>query len=485
ASARLATPITVKPEDINRTALGYDPHQRSWNYLEPWLGGEWHVGDIVKDQLITMESCLYQAAVRREDLLKYFYTVGTRAVAKTAPYAFVISADQRDPGATKILMETLSFGMVEIDRASAAFTAGSQKYPTGSLVIRMQQPYSAFAKTLLERQNYPDLRLYPGGPPKRPYDVTAQTLPLLMGVAVDTIEQPFEAQLSAARDFTSVKRAGTLSASDTDSWRAVNDAWKRGRSVYRETSGDFRFDASNGARKVKQPRVALYKSYMPSMDEGWTRWMLDNFGFRYESVYNKDILAGSLNERFDVIVFPEMQPATIQSGHKPGAMPDEYTGGLGDKGAEALKAFAAKGGTVVFLNDSSEWAAHHLGLAVKNALSGVSNREFYAPGSLLNARGEQHPLTLGMPTDFTVWFESSPAFEVPVSGTDRAVVTYPDSKVLASGWLLGEKYLFRKAAVVDSAMGSGHVILFAIRPQYRAQSYLTLKMFFNSLVYFE
>ncbi|MBC8166512.1 MAG: peptidase M14, partial [Bryobacteraceae bacterium] len=158
ASARLATPITVKPEDINRTALGYDPHQRSWNYLEPWLGGAWHVGDIVKDQLITMESCLYQAAVRREDLLKYFYTVGTRAVAKTAPYAFVISADQRDPGATKILMETLSFGMVEIERASAAFTAGSRKYPADSFVIRMQQPYSAFAKTLLERQNYPDLR---------------------------------------------------------------------------------------------------------------------------------------------------------------------------------------------------------------------------------------------------------------------------------------------------------------------------------------
>jgi hypothetical protein len=32
-------------------------------------------------------------------------------------------------------------------------------------------------------------------------------------------------------------------------------------------------------------------------------------------------------------------------------------------------------------------------------------------------------------------------------------------------------------------MGSGHVILFGMRPQYRAQSYLTFKMFFNALLY--
>lgn len=122
---------------------------------------------------------------------------------------------------------------------------------------------------------------------------------------------------------------------------------------------------------------------------------------------------------------------------------------------------------------------------MKNVLAGVPNRDFYAPGSLLNVRGEQHPLNLGMPKEFTIWSEGSPAFDLPQGSRGQAVVTYPDANILASGWLLGEKYLRRKTAVVDFPLGSGRVILFGMRPQYRAQSYLTFKMFFNSLLYFE
>jgi hypothetical protein len=184
-----------------------------------------------------------------------------------------------------------------------------------------------------------------------------------------------------------------------------------------------------------------------------------------------------------VIVFPDQRAETIHQGYKPGTMPEQYVGGVGDQGAENLKQFASKGGTLVFLNESTQYALEHLGLTVKDTLSGVSNREFYAPGALMNAKLEPHPLTLGLPKDIPVWFESGPAFEV--SGRDRAVATYPDTHVLASGWLLGEKHLARRAAIVDSPMGSGHVILFGIRPQYRAQSYQAFKLFFNSLLYFE
>ncbi|MDZ4800573.1 MAG: M14 family metallopeptidase, partial [Bryobacteraceae bacterium] len=143
ASVKLATPILgVKPSEISRQGLGYNPQERSWNYLEPWLGGDWHVRDIVDDQLVTMESCLYQAAFRREDMLRAFYKVGQRAASRTSPWAFVIPATQRDPGATKVMLDTLSFGQVEIQKASAPFTAGGKQYEAGSHVIRMQQPYS-------------------------------------------------------------------------------------------------------------------------------------------------------------------------------------------------------------------------------------------------------------------------------------------------------------------------------------------------------
>ncbi|HYZ86967.1 MAG TPA: M14 family metallopeptidase [Bryobacteraceae bacterium] len=481
ASARLASPITVKPDQIQANALGYSPRERSWNYLEPWMGGTWRQRDIVDYQLIAFESLLYQAATRRADLLRGFWQVHKNAVNRTKPNAFVISSNQRDPGSTAKLLETLAFGMVEIERASAPFQANGKDYPAGSHVIRMNQPYSNYAKTLLERQDYPDLRLYPGGPPKRPYDVTAQTLPLLMGVSVDTIDQPFEVRASRVTKFEAP--AGDTSAGNVYSWKAANAAWKQGRNVYRNSTGDFRLEqAGSDWKRVKQPRVGLYRSFMPSMDEGWTRWLLEEFGFAYTSVGNPEILAGNLRAKYDALIFPDQQTAILDNGYKAGSMPDNLVGGLGAAGADALKKFANEGGTVIFLNDSVDWGIERMGLGIKNVLAGVPNREFYSPGSLLNVKlNSKHPLNLGLPTDIAIWFEGSPAFEL--SG-DRvqSVAEYPASNVLASGWLLGEKYIKNKHAVLDVPLGSGRVILFGMRPQYRAQSYQTFKMFFNSLV---
>jgi hypothetical protein len=104
--------------------------------------------------LISFESCLYQAAIRREDMLRAFYRIGERAVNRRTPYAFVVPGAQPDPGSSRRLLEILAFGMVEVEQASASFEAGGKRYPSGSYIIRMEQPYSSFAKTLLERQDY-------------------------------------------------------------------------------------------------------------------------------------------------------------------------------------------------------------------------------------------------------------------------------------------------------------------------------------------
>lgn len=464
ASARLASPMEVAPGQILETELGYNPRERSWNYLEPWLGGTWRLRDIVDYQLIAWESCLYNASLHREELLRNFYRIGERQVARIDPWGFIIPASQRDPGATRKLIETLRFGQVEVGRAA-----------DGSAVIPMQQPYSGWAKALLERQQYPEDLLYPGGPPKRPYDVTAYTLPLLMGVDVKAVRQP----VAFAGDWQVPQRnAGpALPAADSDSWVSVNRAWSEGRTVWRDpVSGDFSFAAREGWKELQRPRIALYRSWVPNIDEGWTRWLLEQFGFTYTSVHNSDLQAANLRAHFDVIVFPDQNAGTMEGGYRPGAMPDEYSGGLGQKGADALQEFANAGGTLVFLNRAAEYAIERFNLPVKTV---TGEKGFYSPGSLLNVRLDtRHPLTRGVPAELAIWSQESPAWETQLP----VIARYPDSGVLASGWLEGEKVIAGKAALVDAPLGTGHVVLFGMQPQYRGQSYLTFKLFFNSLV---
>jgi hypothetical protein len=478
ASARIASPATLSASQIAETALGYNPRERSWNYLEPWMGGTWHLRDIIDYQLIAWDACLYNAALHRDELLRNFYKVGQRQIDRTDPWGFLISANQRDPGATRKMLETLRFGQVEIGRGA-----------DGSAVIPMHQPYSGWAKALLERQKYPNDLLYPGGPPKRPYDVTANTLPLLMGVESKALDHavPFSGVWEPAAPVA----GPLLPAADTDSWVAVNKAWAAGRSVWRDPgSGDFSLAARAGWKEVKRRRVALYQSWTANMDEGWTRWLLEQVGFAYTTVHNKDIQAGGLRQKFDVVVVPDQSAASLENGMR--NLPEEYAGGLGAKGGEALKEFASAGGTLVFLNTASEYAIAHLGMQAKTVTprSGRGGEEgpdrptsgssdFYSPGSLLNARIDTHsPLAYGVPAEIAIWSEQSPAWDTQLP----VVARYPDSGVLASGWLVGEKTIAGKAALIDAPIGSGRAILFGMRPQYRAQSYLTFKMFFNALL---
>jgi len=483
ASVRIATPVEIGPDRIAAQGTGYSPRTSSWNHLEPWPGGRWTLRDIVTDQLIAMESLLDTAALRREMFLRGFYDILRRAASRTSPYAFLIPARQADPGAARRLLETMDFAMVEVERAASGFQADGKEFPAGTYVIRMQQPYSSFAKALLERQQYPDLRQYPGGPPKRPYDVTAHTLPLLLGVEVETVQAPFEARLERAREFAFPGRE--LAASDSSSWQAVTSAWRGQRPVFRNMrTGDFAVGArpSDEFLPLREPRVALYKPFVPSMDEGWTRWILEHFGWRYTSAGNSDLRAGRLRERFDVIVFADMSADVIENGHPSGSMPTEFTGGLGEEGAAALREFLAAGGRLVFFNRAGEYAVKHLGVDTRNAVAGVPSREFYCPGSLLRVRIDAaSPLALGLPPEFTVWNEASPVWESANAGS-KSVLRYAEQNVLASGWLLGEKHLAGKPALLEVRDGEGRVVLFGFRPQYRGQSWLTLKLFFNALV---
>ncbi len=452
ASAKLATPITLSFDSLT-VSRGYDSRVSSSNFLAPWRGGRWTLGDIVDYQTSATWALIAEAARDRARWLESFARVAERAVqGKGAagredwPAAFVIPVTQHDSVAMRSMLRILQRGQVEIHRSTSAVTASGITAPAGSFVIPTAQPYGSFAKAMLERQRYPDLREYPGGPPRRPYDVTAHTLPLLMGVSVLTIPDAVPPM------------SGLIKAIAPDRLVAA------------------------GLSDNTSRRIAMYRSYSPSMDEGWTRWILEQYRIPLTTVVDRDIRAGGLASRFDVIVLPDQSAQELTRGASREAYPDSLKGGLGDAGAAALRAFVADGGTLVALNEASEWAIEALSLPVRNVLAKLPNKDFYAPGSLLRVvPNASHRWARSFNPDHAIWFESSPAFEITDPTRATAVASYPDTDPLLSGWLLGAEKLHGRAALVDVTMGRGRVVLFGFRPQYRAQSTATYPLLWEAL----
>ena len=453
ASARLATPIEVRLDSL-RPGLNVDPRTTGVDHLTVWPGGRWTVGDIVRYQSASTWALLAQAAAEREQWLESYVQVQRNAIAGNRhagradwPATIVIPPQAARDTAINAAVRILQRGQVEVRRATAGFSANGTSYPAGTLLIHTAQPYGAFAKTMLERQKYPNLREYQGGPPKRPYDVTAHTLPLLMGFDVAFV-----------RDSVSAPSTPVAPVAQTP-WVARGLTNNRGR------------------------RIAIFRNYSSSMDEGWTRWLLDRHSIPYSVVTAPQLRAGSLSGRYDVIILPEQSARQIAQGPT-GPYPDSLKGGLGDKGAAALRDFVDRGGTLVAFNDAAEYAIEALQLPVKNALDGVRNTEFYAPGSMLRVElNRADPLAAGFTAPQpVVWFESSPAFEITDSARVSVAARYPSAgDPLLSGWLLGAEKLHGRAALVTVRHGRGHVVLFGFRPQYRAQSMATYPLLWNAL----
>src|SRR6476620_5447447 len=190
ASARLASPIDLTFEQLG-TGRGYDARVVSWNYPSLWTGGHWTYGDIVRYQVAASWALFLDASQNRRAWLEGYAAMADRALGSQPawgkdawPSAVLIPKTQPDTEALRRMIWTLQHGQVEVREATAAVAVDGKSYPAGSYVVLTKQPFGGYAKALLERQHYPDLFDYPGGPPKRPYDVTAHTLPLIFGVDV-------------------------------------------------------------------------------------------------------------------------------------------------------------------------------------------------------------------------------------------------------------------------------------------------------------
>jgi hypothetical protein len=445
ASVDIATPIDI-PFDQLRPGRGYDSKVVSWNFPSVWTGGHWTYGDIVKYQTAASWALFLEAAQNRRAWLEGYAAQADRALGvlpawgrETWPSAIVIPKTQPDTQALRRMIWTLQHGQVEIREASAPVTADGKSYPAGSYVVLTRQPFGAYAKALLERQAYPDLFEYPGGPPKRPYDVTAHTLPLILGVDV--------AHVIGAPPATG--------------------------SVIREIPEPVYTSALTGH---PAKRIALYRpSTNEPIDEGWTHFLLDTYKVPFTTITEKDVAAGGLNDRFDAIIFPE---GVVGGGGRGG-------GAANGSLFTTLDAFAANGGNILAFNTTSTAMIDGLHLPVKNVLAGVRNTDFYAPGSILSVEIKRdspiaRSFTATVPA---VWFENGPAFEITDPSSATAVASYPAAgNPLLSGWLLGGAKLNGKAALVDVRRGKGHIVLFGFRPQYRGQSMSTYPLIWGAIL---
>ena len=237
---------------------------------------------------------------------------------------------------------------------------------------------------------------------------------------------------------------------------------------------------------VTVPRIAVYHPWSPSMDEGWSRWVLEQYKFKFTELTNTVAQKGRLREQFDVILLADERSRTLTQGFSEGSMPAQYVGGLGEAGIQALNTFVREGGTLVCLNQSSNFAIEALRLPVKNVATGLPRRDFFMASSILAVEVDPaHPVMAGMPTNAKVFGDSGPVFTTKDGFEGMALAKYqPTGSPLLSGYLAGEKYVQGYAAALDVKHGNGHVILLGFRPQWRGQPFGTFRVLFNSLLYY-
>lgn len=481
---RYATPhfYTVDDFPAVRQPLGTE-----MLYSSPWKGGWWRLADACKYMYGADMAVLDLAVKYREQMQYNKYRAAADTIAKFSkepPYAYEIPREQHDAPTAALLMEKLMLHGIEVHQSSKP----------DAWVILMDQPFAGMVKELFEPQVYPTLS-------QRPYDVTGWTLPYQMGVEVHPVTQPLD---KAYRDSLKPVKTAEVSApfrlSANASYKAVNEILADKGSVsfngadinVADVKKFERILAANklrssgtgeGGKSVKFARVALYRPWTAAIDEGWTRWILEQYKFPFESLYNAGVRAGHLREKYDTIVIPDVSERQILDGVKPGTIPERYAGGIGEEGVEALRDFVSEGGTLVTFNNASMFAINQLKLPVENSLAGLNPNQFFCSGCLVSVHVEdaKNPLTAGISPDTTVMFERGPAFATKNGFKGTVLARYPrEHSPLMSGYLSGPERLEGQIAALQADYGKGHVLLLGFKPQWRGQSHAGYKFFFNA-----
>ena len=545
AGNRYATPKFFSVKDFPKA---YQDLTIGSFYPSPWEGGWWRIGDAVDYTLTASKAVLDVAARYREELLYYKYQMATDVMMRFSqepPYGWIFPIDQGDRGALELLLKRLHDYGVDIYRSDKAFTHEGIDYPQGTYIVPANQAFGLYAKNVLERQTYPDLRKYGhlwqgisrtikwDGSPLTPYDGVGWTLPVQFGLNYHTMSSSLDAEKTRLDDVTvskgSIKGKGDqyfLSASENNSYTAINQILQSKAKVTRSTES-FTIGNTNYPRgsfiinnlrasanmldkvavetnatiqrgrsivnsiPVPKRRVGLYKSWVANMDAGWLSLILENHSFDFQFITDAEMRAGNLSSRFEVIILPDQRMLSILNGHKKGTMPADYTGGISESGVENLQTFVESGGVLICNNNSSDLPGSGFNLTLKNVLKDVPADSFNCPGSLIKLQlNLEHPLTYGMKEKGMAYFSRGRAFDMPnflekESGNHplNIAATYPDKPLLISGWMIGEERIQSKGAIVETSYGKGKIILFGFNIHNRAMALRNFKLLFNAIYF--
>ena len=528
ASARIATPITVESTELQGGGKGLTTYEQQINFPNPWPGGQWRLRDIMDYELLVSGAALETVSKYRQELLRGVATMATQAVqtADSSVYWRIPIDGQRDPVvATRLAALLLEHG-VEV-----RWHADKKLF-----LIPTAQPYGRFVDEMMGIQRYPEVRPAANSGILEPYDVAAWSLPLMMGVKAERVAITPDVQNSSLKLENVAWPTGGLASSgkyfsiadhQNNVFTLANAMQAAGGQVFlsqkpNETP-EFIFaahaqlaanaekfhlqlqpraDLPQGATPLKQPRAGLYKPYIASHDEGWTRFLLEQYGFKLKNIENKEVKAGNLNNSYDVIILPDTTKEVIMDGKEGRGgyyeeFPPEYAGGIGKDGLHSLRDFVDKGGTLITLANASDVIyGEEFNLPVRNALASpgaaagraaTTTSDFNIPGSLLRVYLDtNHPVGYGMPHEIAAFVDSPIAFQTsqPPPDIQRSVIAwYPDDAkdILVSGYAHGAERLQRKAAAVAFTKGKGKIVMFGFRVQHRAQTEGTFQLLFNAI----
>jgi hypothetical protein len=446
ASARLASPVDLPVERL-RPGRGYDPRRVSWNQPWPWPGGRWDLEQIL-DYMESGALALLRIASRdRMGWLESFVSIGERAVAggRGLPRMWAIPPVPEDPGGAPALVDALRTGGVDVAIAPDGFELAGRTFPPGTFLVDSRQPYAAFASVVLDPQPYPPT-FDDRGRPVAPYDGTAHTLALLLGIDVHHLSRVPSTEVIPV-----------------------------------EESARPPLQAS-GLTDDPGTLVGLYRSHVPSTDEGWTRWWLDRASIPYLVLTDADIRTGNLIQRCTAVILPSASEETLLNGWRAGEQSPLISGGLGAPGVAALREFVEQGGTLGALNRAAAFAIGQLELPVDDAVAGLSAEELLAAGAILAIDVDTtHVIGRGQRARLAAWVDGGSDFRPRAGSGARVVARFPASPIVLSGWVHGEARLAGAGALVEVPLGSGRVVLFGFQPQFRGQARATVPLLFNSL----